>query len=212
MTTTHSPHSVWMSSPPQETTGWSWGCTARRCSAPWCHLCLRQSKSCPDRRHSPGASSLFPSETPCASGFLEGCSVPLKEGRRGKRTSMLFMIDHRVNACISVFEDRITAASQDCTCIQRRRPVRASYSIQEAPQHSHSHAQPPGTHGGHASPFVLLGIISTKTRWAFSVIIVQYVSFTKQFLCLNLPKKWSRDTTGFISVGITNKIWCERLM
>lgn len=74
-----------------------------------------------------------------------------------------------MNTCISeqtesVFADGVIAAFQQGTCIQRRRPVRASDSIQEAAKHSHSHTQPPGAHGGHTSPFVLLGIISIKKK------------------------------------------------
>lgn len=76
-TQTHTPRSVWMSWPQQETTGLSWGCIALHCSALWCRLFLLQNKSCPGRRHSPGASSWCPWATLCASGSLEGCSAPL---------------------------------------------------------------------------------------------------------------------------------------
>lgn len=88
----HSPRSVWTSWPLQETTGWSWGCIAPHCSALWCRLSLRQSKSCPGRPHSQGASSWFPWETPCASGSLVGCSVPLRRRERSKGERSLIMI------------------------------------------------------------------------------------------------------------------------
>lgn len=74
-----SPRSAWTSWPPQGTIGWSWDCSARRCSAPWCRLCHRPSRSCPGKRRSPGVSSVFPWETPCASGSLGDCSVPLRQ-------------------------------------------------------------------------------------------------------------------------------------
>lgn len=74
------------------------------------------------------------------------------------------MYCRRKQQCLGTVLGEDGTFREGLTCVQRGRPVRAAYCVQEPSQHGHGHAQPSGAHRSDPGPLVLLGVIPAGQR------------------------------------------------